>query len=667
MLVKTRSNVYLAQVNYRYGDNVFMPYSVGSMQAYCQTVPEIQSNFRFHDPLFLRDDPGQVARIMVRPAVLGLSCYMWNWEYNKLLAQAVRAYHPECLIIMGGIHVPEPAEGLITLGRSGDSRGFFREHPYVDIAVHGEGEVTFSAVLLESLSAKPDYTGITGLSIRVAGNRTLKTAAPVRLDEQGLSRLPSPYLSGVFDPLLRVFSFLWNASHETNRGCPYPCTFCAWGPAYQQKLYKFSEERILEEFEWFGRHHIEYLFNCDANWGILERDLDLTVKLAEVKARHGYPKKFRMCTAKNSNDRVFDITQVLDASGMNKGATLSFQSMDEHVLENVKRRNMKINDFKDFMRRYREAGIVTYTELIMGLPGETYESFKLGIDKILDAGQHSGLNSYVGLMLPNDEMSNPAYIAKFGIRSVRMPILLGHSTPGSDPIQEYQDVVVATNSLLEEDWQRTFLFSWAIQCFHCLGLTQNIAKYFSKQFGVKYGDFYEYLIEYFSSRDQSLIGRQILLTSQSVSGAVHGGRLDMVLPKFGNIYWPLEEAAFLNFIVEKESFYREIGDFVRAFSQSSALIIDDVLFDDLISYQSGLMVDPFNAALVIDLQHDLRGYFSAFNDVNAKLTPDRTRLAVKANFAYAGDLETYAREVIWYGRKGGKFQHTDVSVIPTTA
>src|SRR3989344_9654871 len=91
--IKNKRNIFLAQVNYRYGDNVFMPYSVATLQAYAQTDSEVRNNFDFQPLLFLREDPDQVARKMERPAVLGLSCYLWNWEYNKLLAQAVRAYH----------------------------------------------------------------------------------------------------------------------------------------------------------------------------------------------------------------------------------------------------------------------------------------------------------------------------------------------------------------------------------------------------------------------------------------------------------------------------------------------------------------------------------------------------------------------------------------------
>mgnify|MGYP001559735093 CR=1 FL=1 len=657
--VRRKQNVYLAQVNYQYGNNVFIPYSVGMLQAYAQTDPVIKSSYDFQGTLFLRENPDQVASGMNKPSILALSCYMWNWEWNKLLARAVKTYYPDCLVIMGGIHVPEPPTGAILSAGLADSDGFFVEHPYVDVLIHGEGEFTFASVLLEHLSTKPDYTKIPGISIRIADNKTLKTSVPNRISD--LSKLPSPYLTGIFDQLIKL-PFSWNMSQETNRGCPYPCTFCAWGPAYQQKLYRFEEERILAEFEWSGRHNIEFIFNCDANWGIFERDYDLTLKLTEIKAHYGYPKKFRMCTAKNSNDRIFEITKVLDKEGMSKGATLSFQSMDVNVLKAVKRINMKINDFKLFMRKYREAGIATYTELIMGLPCETYETFKHGIDKLIDAGQHSGLNNYVCLMLPNDEMSYPSYIKKYGIRSVRMPILLAHSSPGSDLVQEYQDVVVTTGSMSEEDWRRIFVFSWAVQCFHCLGLTQSIAIFFRKKFNLSYSSFYEKIIDYFITNSQTLVGQQLNLTSEMVVDSIRGGRLDMILPRFGNIYWPLEEAAFLNLVTDKIKFYGEMSDFIRAMICDLELTVENNLVENLICYQSSLVIDPFTDALSVELQYDLPKYLNDIGNQETDVEQKKLKLNIKAGKSFYGDLETYAREVVWYSRKGGRFYHSNITV-----
>lgn len=636
----------MAQVNYQYGNNIFVPYAVGSLQAYAETIPEVKENFLFQEPLFLRKDPSLVVKSMSAPSVVGLSCYLWNWEYNKSLAKAVRAVFPNCLIVFGGAQVPN------------DSKDFFAEHPYVDILVHGEGEFTFVDILLESLSGYPDYSGISGLSIREQNLSTIKTAPSIRIVD--LSVLPSPYLAGVFDFLLGS-SFLLNVSQETTRGCPYACTYCDWGGDSYKKVFRMSEQRILDEFEWFGKNKVEYLFNCDANYGISKLDYAHTVRMLEIRAGHGgYPQKFRMCTAKNSDDRIFEITKLLSDAGMNKGATLSFQSMDDTTLETIKRKNIKMDKFSELMDRYRAAGIATYTELIMGMPGETYESSKKGID-ILFEEQADTVNLYVYActLLPNSEMNNPFYSRLNGIKSVRMPLLLAHSTPEAE-LSEYQDVIVGTNSMSPEDWQRTYVFYWAVQCMHCLGLTPQIAILFHKMFGVRYSDFYEELIDYFINKTDSLIGADIALVGGVVLQAVKGGRLDLVIPKFGETCWPLEEATFLNFVTNKESFYQEIRDFIDWVARNSSISIENEILDDLILYQSSVVKDPNVAKLSVHLKYDLHGYFCNVRDCDVVLDKASLRLEIKGDKSFEGDLETYAREVVWFGRKGGRFHHSSV-------
>ncbi|PIT96809.1 hypothetical protein COT82_01035 [Candidatus Campbellbacteria bacterium CG10_big_fil_rev_8_21_14_0_10_35_52] len=647
--MKRKQSIAMVQVNYQYGSNIFVPYSVGSIQAYAETISEIKKSFQFQRPLFLRKDPVEVVKGMEEPAVVGFSCYLWNWRYNESLAKAVRNAFPDCLIVFGGAQVPN------------DSKNFFVEHPYVDILVHNEGELAFTEILLESLCSHPDYRKIAGLSIRVEDTRAVKTAPSVRIMD--LSVLPSPYTSGIFDFLLGR-SFVLNASQETTRGCPYACTYCDWGGDSYKKVVRMNEQRILDEFEWFGGNKVEYIFNCDANYGMSALDYAHTVRMLEARAKYdGYPQKFRMCTAKNSNDRIFEITKLLSDAGMNKGATLSFQSMDETTLETVKRKNIKIQKFSKLMDKYSGAGIATYTELILGMPGETYESSKRGIDTLLDA-QADAVNLYVYVctMLPNSEMNNPQYSKQNGIKSVRMPILLSHSTSVSETeeIVEYENIIVETSSMSNTDWQRTYLFYWIVQTFHCLGLTQYIAILFRKHFGAGYSDFYEKLIKYFSIDEETLIGKEVALVRGIIARSINGGRIDLALPRFGNIYWPLEEASFLSLVTDKNKFYWEIRLFIEILVADSGKIINDILLDDVVRYQSAVVRDPYTAEYTIELEYDLHGYFSSLND---GMTVSRipSKLMIKAEKAYSGNLETFAREVVWYGRKGGSFRNTDIT------
>ena len=646
-----KHNVYLAQVNNQFGNNVFLPYSVGLIQAYCQTIPQIADNFHFQDLIYLRSDTKAASKQMEDPAVVGISCYIWNWEWSKALAQSVKKHHPGCLVVMGGPQAPLR------------SQDFFQEHPYVDLLVHHEGEAAFADVLLESLEEAPDYTQLGGLSVKLNGNRCLRT--PPRERMQDVDEVPSPYLAGLFDGLIKE-PYDFHASQETHRGCPYSCTFCDWGSAVFTKVRAFSDERLTKELVWFGQNQIELLYNCDANYGLLKRDHALTEKLVETKQRFGFPKQFRAAYAKNSDQKIFRLAKMLNDAQMSKGVTLSFQSMDPGTLKSIKRDNIKVDDFQALMTQYRQENIPTYTELIMGLPGETYDSFADGIDRLLGAGQHEGLNIYLCSVLPNSEMADPSYIEEHGIKSVRIPILHQHSSPQSDGITECNDIVVETHQMSRPDFRRIFLFSWAVQSFHCLGLTQYLAVYLHFQFGLSYRSFYEELLDFAGNHPGTLLGHEFQVVSKTLDGAVNGQGFGIVIPRFGEILWPDEEATFLNLVCQKEQFYRELPGFLTHLLAARGWEVAEERLWDLLTYQARMIIDPFSPEVFsFEINSDLQGYFSAsYQGASAPLGRVPCLVTVQSDRAYDGDLELYAREVVWYGRKGGGFRHGAVQSRP---
>ena len=54
---------------------------------------------------------------------------------------------------------------------------------------------------------------------------------------------------------------------ETNRGCPFSCTFCDWGSATASKVYQFGMDGLHDEIGWMSRQRIGFVFCCDANFG----------------------------------------------------------------------------------------------------------------------------------------------------------------------------------------------------------------------------------------------------------------------------------------------------------------------------------------------------------------------------------------------------------------
>jgi len=265
-----------SQFNYTYGNRIHLPYSIALLVSYIKTKEKF-SQFKFEKTFVFRTEE-KIEEYIEKcrdSDILLCSSYVWNWEINTLLAKKVKEINPKCLIIFGGPQVPEILED------------FFEKYPFVDIVVHGEGEIIFENILSEYLKER-NYLKIKGIS-----TKDFTTEPQERIKD--FDSMPSPYLTNtVLDLVDNVDGYQWIASWETNRGCPYQCTFCDWGSATATTMRKWSEERLYKEIEWFGDHKIPYIDGCDANFGIYrDRDLQIAKKLGEEKLKKGFPETFQ--------------------------------------------------------------------------------------------------------------------------------------------------------------------------------------------------------------------------------------------------------------------------------------------------------------------------------------------------------------------------------------
>jgi hypothetical protein len=493
--------------------------------------------------------------------------------------------------------------------------------------------------------------------LRFLDNGTLTVNAKTKKLES-LDDIPSPYTSGIFDRLIDQYPDIqFQATQETHRGCPYSCTFCDWGSATMSKVRRFGQDRLASEFEWFGSKRIELLYNADANYGLFAEDVALTEKMIEVKRKTGFPKKFRAAYAKNSNERVFEIAKLLEDEEMCKGITLSFQSMDFNVLDLIKRRNMKVNNFKELITTYRQAHIPTYTELIIGLPGETYETFVSGVDLLLTSGQHDSLSIYHAMLLENAEMNQPAYKETHGIKSQRIPMLFLHGSLEEDDLTEYYEVVTATKTMPTNDWVKTSIFAWGIQAFHCLNLTQSISVGLKEKYGIPYAEFYEGLFDYLMKSDSYLGELFKRLESIAIAVSNGNGSLDFEDRTFGDIMWPVEEILFLK--AQNEDFWPA----VRGFLDSRFPSIPAADLDDLIAYQRiTLRVCDPETYKDVKLNSNWHSFISlALENRSTELERKSVRVSRTRLEKFDNEVD-YAREVVWYGRKGSSLREKNLEL-----
>ena len=63
-------------------------------------------------------------------------------------------------------------------------------------------------------------------------------------------------------------------------------------------------DRLLAELDWVAAKRIGFMFCCDANFGILKRDIDLARRAAAVKAQSGFPQALSVQNTKNATERA---------------------------------------------------------------------------------------------------------------------------------------------------------------------------------------------------------------------------------------------------------------------------------------------------------------------------------------------------------------------------
>jgi len=343
------------------------------------------------------------------PGVVFFSNYIWAHEGNLKASRDIKVLDRKFVCVFGGPQAPNYGKDVKTM---------HDEHPHVDILVRGEGEIT-AADLLDKLCwdtvGTPDYDSITdvpGIAYRDATIGDFRrTADRPRLTD--LAELPSPYVAGVFDSVPQ--EILYGATLETNRGCPYGCTFCDWGSATRQKIRRFEMERVKAELDWIGQAGISVLFIADANFGVFKRDIEIAQMIADVAKRYGALKQVVTNYAKNATQNLAEIVRIFARSGLASEGIISIQTRDTDTLHVINRDNIKTERYDELLEVFREERLPLSTDLMIGLPGATPESFKSDLQHYFETGVQA--KAYLTRMLVNSPMAEPQYVARHAIET----------------------------------------------------------------------------------------------------------------------------------------------------------------------------------------------------------------------------------------------------------
>jgi len=502
-----------------------LPLVSGYLRAYASRDAQIERefDFTFYSAGLRKSREDVLADLLAeRAAIYGFSCYAWNARWVKWLADQIKARCPDSSIVLGG---PQVVGQFKYLNRQ--SNGMF--------LCNGEGERVFANFLRECTQGSPRFERVKGLSFYWDGEAVTTDSEP---SFRHLDEIPSPFLAGYFPADRYTYT-----TFETNRGCPFACTFCYYG-LRNDRVSKFSQDdRIFAELEWISRSEIHAVYIADANFGMLKRDVQIAEYLAKLKRDNGFPYMVIFNSAKNNPESVVKIAGIVQSAGMSATQSIAVQSLDGQVLGNIKRSNIKLAAYAQAQRELDRAGAGTFNEVIWPLPGETYESFCRGIDELVVAGAQSFLVHPL-LLLQNTEMERRR--AEHGFVT----------TETENGAAEYE-LVIGTNEVNQTEHDRGLIFIHAVNALFNARCAYFLIRYLRSELKVTFADLGMAFVDYC---ERNLQEKYVGMVNSAISERRYGE----------HIYW----GSHFHYLAHECR--NEFNDFLAAFARAQRWWSDDI-------------------------------------------------------------------------------------------
>ena len=105
-------------------------------------------------------------------------------------------------------------------------------------------------------------------------------------------------------------------------------------------------------------------------------------------------------SGKNYKDRILEVAAIIQGSSL----SAAVQSTDEKVLKNIKRENVSLSQMIQVAKERETLGSISFSEVILCLPGDTKDAHFKSILELIDAGIKI-VRSHQLIMLPGSEIS----------------------------------------------------------------------------------------------------------------------------------------------------------------------------------------------------------------------------------------------------------------------
>ena len=409
------------------------------------------------------------------PDILGLSNYAWCYRLSREMSKIFLKLNPNGIVVWGGPNFP--------LDLPSQER-FFRDNTVIDIYVPVEGEIGFANIVKKALEvkSKDEFRNkiledpIDGCITRVKKEKMQYSTSPIRTKQ--LDEIPSPYTTGILD---EFFDGKLAPMIQTNRGCPFSCTFCVDGSDLVNKINSFSNERIRKELHYIAKHvtpNMHSMHISDLNFGMYTKDLEVCDDIKKIQEKYNFPKYVKVTSGKNKKEKIIAAIKKL---GNSTSMTMSVQSMDPQVLSNIRRDNISKDALVALGPALKEEGLNTVSEVILGLPGETYASTLQTIKDLIHANI-DWINIWTLMLLDGSELNTPQERKKWNLKSKfriipRDFVKLKNGTV----VTEIEEVGIGSNTLSFDEYVELRLFALVLQVAKSGTLFAPLFKFLGEQ------------------------------------------------------------------------------------------------------------------------------------------------------------------------------------------
>lgn len=393
--------------------------------------------------------------------VLCVSLYIWNVSHTMdMLTTLKELYNKPLKIVIGGPSCDAVKDDWGT------------KYPFVDHFVVGQGEKAWANLVL-------DFLGVQVLSAdatNIVHFLRKGEVAPVKEYEyefiRGIHYSPFMECEDLIQELqeeYHEFGLTW--PYETQRGCPYHCSFCDWNGGQSNKTQKRKEINFIDEIDFMAKNKMYNLHISDANFGMWDVDVAIMKRMVEHKLNgHNFNfVSFNMSKIINNNFKEI-MNLIVEHDFNSVWLKLSVQDIHQSVLEAINRpgdwnesKKVGIELYEKFSESKNLKKI--FVELILGLPGQSVESFMATLDEFYSNGFVP--RTYPFLLLRNAPAKYDIdYRAKHGIKDDLVYEILDMRIDGQNvkeiserPLTNFiYHQIVECNTFSERDFVKMSMF-----------------------------------------------------------------------------------------------------------------------------------------------------------------------------------------------------------------